>query len=239
MIVLGYDLESTGLDTTNDNIIEIGAIIYDTKERAPLEMLSCFVRPQRDLPDDYISPTGIRKEWLFKYGLSMPEAFGRLQKMISNSEPLCVAAHNGENFDKPLTLAELLRHNIVGHSIESMHWIDTRNDIPFKKEPASRSLVNLAAEHGYLNPFPHRAVFDVATMLKLLDFYDFPEILEESKKPWVTMRALVNFDTRQKAKDLRFTWDGTRQIWTKKVKENLIEREIENAKLIGVNLVKI
>ena len=235
MIVLGWDLESTGLDTANDSIIEIGAIVYDTENKVPLDIYSQLIRLSKNLPDDYMSPTGIKGDWLGQYGKSIHEAFGDVQKIIARSSPACVIAHNGENFDKPLTFAELDRANIVGHSLAKMHWLDPRTDINFKKEPASRSLTTLAAEHGFINPFPHRAIFDVITMLKLLDHYDFKEVFEESQKPRITVRALASFDTRQKAKDLRYSWNGT--IWTKIIKESDFKKEQEAAMAIDLKIV--
>lgn len=242
MIVLGYDLESTGLLVNEDRIIEVGAVLYDTDLRAPLEVFNSFVRPRDPLPEGYTSPTGIKGEWLVKYGISLPDAFGRVQHMIAAGDPVAVIAHNGIGFDKPLTIAELARHQIIGHELETLHLVDTRQDLPFIKEPTSRKLVHLAAEHGILNPFEHRAIFDVMTMLRLLDHFDFAAVLENSKQPLVTLRALVTYQMekeRQGAKELRYAWDGIKKLWTKQVRENAVERETAAAAEKGFDVVTI
>ena len=239
MIVLGYDTETTGLDTSKDRIIEVGAMLYETETRAPLEIFNTFIRPPDPLPAGWLSPTGIQGDWLVSHGMTLPEAFGRIQRMVAAMPEPIVIAHNGENFDKPITLAELERHIIRDHGIAGAHWIDTRYDLPFKKEPKSRSLVHLAAEHSFLNPFEHRAIFDVCTMLKLLGHYDFAEVYALSKVPLITIRALTNYDQRQLAKDARFSWDGDKKLWSKRVRENTFEREEAQAAEKGFKIVRL
>ncbi len=238
MIVLGYDLESTGLLVEQDRIIEVGAVTYDTEAKVPLEIFSAFVRAP-GLSEGYISPTGIKVEWLRQYGMSLPDAFGNVQRMIATADPVAVVAHNGENFDKPLTIAELRRESIVGHALEELHWVDTRNDLPFEKEPSSRRLTHLAADHRILNPFEHRSIFDVLTMLQVMDHYPFEAVLENSKIPWITIRSLTGYDDREKAKELRFSWNGEKRIWTKLIKENAYAREEAAAAEKGVKIVRL
>lgn len=238
MIVLGYDLETTGLLVDQDRIIEIGAIIYDTALKVPLEIFSSFVRAP-GLAPDYISPTGIKAEWLMKYGISLPDAFGHVQRMIAMSDPVAIVAWNGEAFDKPFTIAELRREIIIGHGLETTHWIDPMVDLSFEKKSSSRKLGHVAADHNFLNPFAHRATFDVLTMLQIMDHYQFPEVLARSKLPWIEVRCCVAKPDRQKAKDLRYGWDGDRVMWTKKIKEDAFAREEAAAALLGVKIVRI
>ena len=47
----------------------------------------------------------------------------------------------------------------------------------------TRSLPYLAADHGFLNPFPHRALFDVMTMIQIAGMYDINEILKYADSP--------------------------------------------------------
>jgi DNA polymerase III epsilon subunit-like protein len=239
MIVLGFDTETTGLNVKEDRIIEVGAMLYDTETRSPLRIFNTFVRPEPPLPEGYISPTGILGEDLTRHGVSLPDAFGEIQRMTVSMEPAIVIAHNGTNFDKPITLSELERHKIVGHGLMDAHWIDSRLDLPFKKEPKSRSLTHLAADHGFLNPFEHRALFDVCTMMKLLDHYDFNEVYALSKIPLITIRACTDYAQRQLAKDARFNWDGEKKIWAKNIRENAFEREEAQAAEKGFKIVKL
>lgn len=235
VIVLGLDCESSGLSVTEDRIHEFGAVLFCMNKKVPLQLYSCFVRPSIPMPDDYVSPTGIELAWLNQYGVSICDAFGEIQKMATKAE--CVVAQNGINYDKPLIESELCRHNIQNHLLKSIHWVDTRYDLPFDYTPKSRHLNHLAADAGFINPFPHRALFDAMTCVRLASMYDFEKVLAHSKIPWVNVRIMTNFDQKQIAKDLRYSWDG--RIWVKKVKEDQFEIEAAAAMARGVSVVKI
>ena len=94
----------------------------------------------------------------------------------------------------------------------------------------TRKLTHLAAEHGFLNPFPHRAVSDVLTMLKVLSHYDIAPVLESARQPSFTVKACVSYDDREKAKARGYRWDAARKIWTKIVKGHRLNDEIEACK---------
>ena len=91
-------------------------------------------------------------------------------------------------------------------------------DIPYPSVIRTRSLTALCAEHGFLNPFPHRALFDVAAMFKLLSNYDINRIVEIAKTPIIWIRARVSYDARQKAKDEKFMWDPNNKFWVRQVR---------------------
>ncbi len=237
VILLGVDTETTGTDAANDRIIEIGAILYDTEAKVPLHMFNSFIRHETE--EGYVSPTGIRGEWLRQYGMSLPNAFGEIQRILSMAEVKAAVAHNAVNFDKPIILAELERLAFQEHCFKDLHWIDSRYDLPFDPPPTSRRLIHLAAENGILNPFPHRALFDVLTMFKMMDNYDYEKVYEHSKIPWITVRVMTDFDQRQIAKDLRYSWNGDDKIWTKKVKEDQFDAEVKAAEARGVAVVRL
>lgn len=244
MLVCGADTETTGLDTANDRIIEIGAMLYDTDSKQPLRVFNAFIRPADPLPNGYVSPTGIKGEWLMAHGIPLHEAFGEFQKLISAMPEPIVVGHNIIGYDKPIIMAELKRHGIVGHAFESAHMIDTRQDLPLPSEPSSRKLVHMLPEFARtINPFEHRAIFDAAACLLLMSQFDFAEVLAISKLPLITVRALVTYEMekeRQGAKALRYNWSGPpKKIWTKEIRENALDRETKLAAAHGFEIVKI
>ena len=236
MRVLAIDFEATDKIPETARIIEVGAVLYDTAARVPLEVFNSFVR-HPDLPAGYVSPTGIQVEWLNEFGKSLPEVFGQVQHLYATGSPECIVAHNGLSYDKPLAMAELKRFNIVGHCFESCVWADTRRHVPFKESVGSKSLTNIAAEHLILNYFPHRALFDSMTMLKVLDHYVMQDVLANAKIPRITVRALTGYDDRQKAKDAKFIWDGTK--WIKEIAEDKLEEETMLADEKGFRIIKL
>jgi len=246
MIVLGYDVETTGLDTQKDSIVEVGAVVWDTEAKVPLEVYSAFVSGVEILPEHKTAMDihGIKPEWLKNYGMPFKIVFQNIAGFCRHYGIQYIVAHNGEGYDKPLTIAELTRAGIIDHPLTQIPWLDTRYDLPFETEPKSRSLNHLIADHGFLNPFAHRAVFDVLAMLKLMGMYDFNKIIEQSKIPWIITRALVDFDNKEKAKEMRFSWEniGDRKfpkMWVKKIRENLLEIEQKKAEEKNFKIVKI
>lgn len=236
--VLGLDFEATGLLEENPRILEVGAVLYDVDEKIPLAMVSEMVDPG-EIEPGYISPTGLRGSDVIEFGESFCLVMNQVEQMINRHKPDALVGHNIVNYDIPLLKKELERVAPFScPALLALPIIDTRQDLPFAKEPGSRKLVHLIAEAGFLNPYPHRAVFDVMACLKLMSGFDFTEVLAHSKVPFITMRACVSYDDRQKAKDARFSWEEAGGVkypkwWVKQVREDAVEREINQAKEKG------
>lgn len=242
MLVLGYDVETTGLDTSKDRIVEVGAVVWDTDKKLPIKIYSSFVSGVEILPEHStaLEINRIDPEWL-KYGKPLGSIFGDLAEECAIHGIEYIVAHNGENYDKPITMAEAERG---GFKFPELTWLDTRMDLPFEVEPKSRSLNHLALDQGFINHFAHRAVFDVLTMLKVMSAYDFSKIVEMSKVPWVIVRAMVDYDNREKAKEARFSWEmiGTDKYpkcWVKKIRENQLEAEVKRAEEKNFKVLRI
>lgn len=239
--LLGIDFETTGFDTGKDRITEIGAIVWDTDTGSPILIRQILLldEPMRDkfTPETVEMMkrvSNITPEMLEEFGESPMSALMELEQMCRLSRVEYIVAHNGENFDKPMLMSELQRHQVEAPTLRKLPWIDTRTDLPFEEEPDSRKLKHLALDCGFINPFPHRAVFDVAAMLKVLAHHDINKVLEYTKIPFVTVYAAVDYKDRQLAKDRRFSWEKIGEQtypkkWVKRIKENKLEEERRNA----------
>lgn len=237
MRLLGLDFETTGLDTGNDRITEIGMVLWDGEKHRPLLQSSIFVYDpgieERLTPETVLMMErvcGLTPQILKEFGVPAPLALSIVASMCEIHKPEYIVAHNGENYDRPLLMAELARHGTASDFLRSLPWIDTRVDIPFEHEPDSRKLKHMALDVGFINPFPHRAVSDVLTMLKILSCYDLEKVIAYSKIPFVTVRAMVDYKDRELAKARRFSWEklGDKVFpkqWIKKIKLDQLEKE--------------
>lgn len=232
--ILGLDLESNGLSTATDAITELGVCLWDVEQKKPLKILNELINQEGVVISKEITElTGITKELLEEFGYSPVVVFDMLEALVKRHKPEYIIAHNAENFDKPMLFANMDRiDRNLWPEFRKIPWLDSRTDLPFEKEPTSRSLNHLAMEHGYINFFKHRAITDVLTMLKLVGMYDFTKVVEMSKIPWITVRALVDYENRELAKAQRFSWEkiGDKtypKMWVKKIKQNTLEREVE------------
>jgi DNA polymerase-3 subunit epsilon len=228
--ICGIDLETTGLDLQKDFITEIAWIIKDVGDSKNLvQHSSLVITPLLFIPDEITLLTKITKLHLDAAGRELKLVLNDLFDDLENFKVDYIVAHNGENFDKPMLFANAQR---VGWDPArlSVPWLDTRNDIVFPPAWTSRRLSHLAAELGFLNPFPHSALFDVATMLKVLEHFNIDDVIRRSQEPWVVLRALTNYDEREKAKQRRFSWErcGDKtypKCWVKRVKASDVPSE--------------
>jgi DNA polymerase-3 subunit epsilon len=242
MRVLGIDFESTGLDTSAEAITEIGAVLWDTDEKKPLlsTQLICYDeyvegRINPEVEEMMARVSGIKQSFLREFGKPTVSQFAHLHDLYAHCQVDFIVAHNGENYDRPLALSTLKRVGFNTHILSSLPWLDTRQDIPFPTEPDSRKLKHLALDCGFINPFPHRAVFDVLTMLKVLSHYPIESVIAYSKIPYVTVRGMVSYDERQLAKDQRYSWEKIGEktypkCWVKKIKQDQLQTEQERCK---------
>ena len=213
MILLGVDVETSGLDPVKDRIIEIGAVTFDWDTKKPMQILSELVDPKMEdsefkLPEEITELTGITDEALGRYGGYEKDILHKLDQMIQFAD--FYVAHNGNAFDK-LFIQEAYRRNEM--VLGDQPWLDTMQDIKFPVSIKTRNLHHLGADHYTLNPFRHRAVFDVLTMFKVMEHYDLDAIIARSKEPTVYVQALVSFEEKDFAKDRGYRWFGPRKLW--------------------------
>lgn len=221
-LVIGIDVETTGLDHEKDKIIEVAAVLWDWDDAKPLKIISEIIDPLPDLEhsieiDPFITKlTGISESDTKLYGEPLTQVLDKVTDLYFQSG--IYVAHNAQ-FD---------RNFLVPHSsvFESAKWIDTKIDLPIDEEiHTSKKLVHLATTHGFLNPFAHRALFDVLTMLNICSRYDFEEVKKRSESPTVTVVADVSYQSRNLAKEAGFRWNAQDRLWIKEMKEIDLEKQ--------------
>lgn len=226
MLVLGVDTETTGLSLGSSRIVEMTAVLYDTETKIPVKIDSALIFHIDYIPIDPAAEKihGLSRSFLQAHSEQPIIVFRRLISLAERADAFC--AHNGNNFDKPMIGADMLRQFLY---LPEKIWIDTSTDIEYPAHMKSRSLRYLAADHGIYFPKErrHRSIHDVFTMLEILSHYDVNEVLERAKSPVVELRAVINYEQRDLAKQRRFHWDAVSKRWFKLVKEFDIEKEIK------------
>jgi DNA polymerase III subunit epsilon len=222
MLILGLDFETTGFDFEKDRIIEVGAVLWETETSMPVRLLSTLVK-HADAPPistEIARLTGIHQALLDQHGMPPSKAFGDLVAMAESATAM--AAHNGSRLDEPMFVAELRRHDIPSPPLP---WIDTCLDVPFPRHVTTRKLTYLGAEHGFLNPFSHRAVFDVLTMFRVLAAYPIGPILDSARQPIVTCVAIGLDERAEEPKKRGYRWRKSQQRWMKNLRAGQAEWE--------------
>lgn len=240
MLVLGLDFETTFTDPVDPNkcrIIEAGAVLWDTNTRMPLRLLN-QVTPWRFGPFDprVTELTGLTDETLEAHGRPLEVILGNLVGLMQLAEH--IVAHNGNMFDKPLFFAEMRRANLeVPTDIQSKLWLDTSVDVPYPAKIETRKLDFLAPSHGFLNPFAHRAIFDVLSMLKVLSHYDIHDVVRRATAPKAKLRAITQPPwtdggvSNKIAKERGFRYEADTKTWVKTVLADEVQAEINKGGL--------
>jgi DNA polymerase-3 subunit epsilon len=217
MRLLGLDFETTGLDPKNDVVTEVGAVLWDTERHSPVLIDNYFVfNGKTVLSDLIIRITGIQQKDLEEFGIPPQEGLIRLVELVEKCD--AIVAHN-KSFDKGFYDYWLNTTVSDAQEIKSVPWICSMNDIDYPEECKSKKLSYLASDHGFLNPFAHRAVFDVLTMLRVVDNYDISVILESAGQPDLVIEALVSFQNKDLARAEGFRWDAVKRKWLKTMKK--------------------
>jgi DNA polymerase III alpha subunit (gram-positive type) len=237
MRFLGIDLETTGLDISADRILKLGICLYDHKDCVLEREWTLFEDTYPPIKPEAFAVHGIKLDQVREFGDRPNEFFPKLAILIKRSKVDYMVAHNGTRFDFPMLLKSIERD--APESVEVFKHtakIDTALDLPVPETIQTRKLVHLAAEHGFLNPFPHSTLSDVKTMMSLFFRYPIEETLKRAASPTITIQAKVNFSTRELAKARRYAWDTDNQRWLKKVKLCDLEQELDGAEFEIVQL---
>lgn len=228
MRVMGIDIETTGLDREKDHIVELGYVIREVKGGvwAPknLSQGSFFIW-EDDFPDpmppEIYAVHKISSTHLQKAGVDYTKVFGTLMDLLDKYSVECFIAHNGLAFDKPFLEAK----DVYAKHWSDLPWVDTKAHVKYPVDCKNNNLLYLAAYHGFLNPFPHDALSDVQTMMRIIQHYDFEKLYARAKEPWVTLKADVKYDGRELARARGYQWNGEVKEWRKTVPQSEVAAE--------------
>lgn len=237
MIFLGLDFETTGLNCDADQIIDVGLAIWNTTTGQPVRLIGVLVTEaegettQRPISAEITTLTGITGAMLASpHAMHMTAALGLIARMMKTAD--AVVAHSGLEFDQLFLAAHFTRYGI---EMPPTPWIDTKLDLDWPENVTTRKLTYLAAEAGFVNPFPHRALFDAVTMMTLLQrritsgWYTDARFVEQAASPLMTVQADVSFEKKDLAKARGYYWKPETKSWLKSLRHCNALKEQENA----------
>lgn len=241
--VLGIDLEGVhenlieeGINFKVDRVTEIGAVLWDCEKAQPVQFLSELINEPDHLPHtpELTELTGIDDEMLNDWAhdkTTIPLVLSRLKDLMEKADFLM--AHNAHQYDRPMLEAMFKRYQ---QELPQKVWIDSLEDIEYPSRITHKSMAGLEHAHGFINPFPHRAVTDVLSMLKVAAHYDFDRMamLAQSKKVtlvaelqapnWRNKDEVEQFNRiKHKVSKARFRWDADQKKWKKRVHRLLLD----------------
>lgn len=214
-LVLGTDFETSGLDSARDRIVESACVLWDWDCALPLVVQSHLVAADVELSQEIVSLTGITNKLIEDYGVEEGAVFADLAYLMNKAD--YVMAHFGKDFDEKFARETFSR---LGMEWPDKLWLDSSIDVVYPKEVTTRNLQYLAAETGFVNPFRHRAVFDVLTMLRVASDYPLEAIVSRAQEPTLYVAAIVSYEEKDKAKERGYRWCGPQKTWWRKFKSS-------------------
>jgi DNA polymerase III alpha subunit (gram-positive type) len=250
MLVFLLDLESTGLDTTQARITEIGAMIcsFSNGKYEKLFSLSqlCWDIDYPPITEEVTRVTGITQELLLKEAKGPGEVMKMLSDMVETYKPKYSIAFN-RNYDEVLFRYEANRGNFgslqgIKELLETP-WICGMADIESHNQYKSWKLSHLALDYGVtVNPKElHRAIGDVELMRQMMEAASAdPDIMYAyQKEPRIYARAITEKPwtdggkSNEAAKKLGFNWEVPKgaepgvkfaTAWVKRIRESEFEK---------------
>ena len=209
MIIVGIDTETTGLND-DDEVIEIGYVIYDTETNYVLSSGSELLEPTK---------WGSEAEKFHK----IPESLTRVAKLkavdvdlvkrISAYKPSVILAHNA-SFDYPRIVK-------LWPGLKDFEWLCTKNDLDHAAvlgyQPQSTRLMHLALEYGFYIIGWHRAMSDSEYVCKIASKHDLEKALVNKKLPKYNITAGGRYNSCgiTLMKQLKFRWNDDIKLWSR------------------------
>lgn len=210
MILVGLDIEATGLDKVKDRPIEVGVALWTTKFNRSLETRALLVQSDGvKVTDEITEITGINQGMVDKFGYSSEEAFDETVYFVNQAE--AIVAFNGRRFDIPMFYQWAKR---IKKIFPDKQVIDPYEDLPMR----GQELITMCAKMGIYYD-PHEAGADVSAMLRLTGKFDFELVLTRAKSSVLIIQSKQDRNNNAAAKKHKFRWNPDEKIWWKAVKE--------------------
>lgn len=210
MIVVGLDLETTGLDKVKDRPIEVGLTLWTTKLNRGLDTRAYLVQSDGvKVTDEVTEITGITQQMCDRFGYPVEEAYEEMIYFVDKAE--AIVAFNGKRFDIPMNHAWAGR---LKNKFPDKFVIDPFTDLPMR----GQELITMCAKMGIYYD-PHEAGADVSAMLRLMAEFPFDLVLQRAKSPVIVVQSKQARSENDKVKKHKFRWNPDEKIWWKAVKE--------------------
>ncbi|OMI00037.1 DNA polymerase III subunit epsilon [Bradyrhizobium brasilense] len=228
-IAILLDVETTGLDTAKDEIIELGMVKFtylsDGRIGRVIDTFSCFNQPSIAIPIEITALTGITDEMVKDHGLDEE----RINAFVSDA--VVVIAHNA-GFDRKFMerYAPLLTQKAWACSVSEVEW----RGLGFEGSRLSYLLMKAGLFHE-----AHRAVDDCLALLEILamtlpqlDRTVLSVLLERARRKTIRIWAEQSpFELKDELKRRGYRWsdgaDGRPRSWYIDVDEPNQTAEIE------------
>jgi DNA polymerase-3 subunit epsilon len=195
--ILILDVETTSLDPSTGEVVEVGAILYSVEHRAVLQQVSTLL-PVKENPAEDVN--GISAEWVLSLANKLTPITPAIDMINMMESQADYAVAFNSDFDAAWFGWGYLPNILIP-------WSDAAC-IRYPKPSRSRSLVNLCLAHGIPVVSAHRALTDCQLLAQLLGHVeDLEWELERAAQPKDIVRAIISREDSGVAKEWGFVWN--------------------------------
>ncbi len=191
--IVVYDTETTGLDVSMDEIIQLSAIKIGKKGKV-LDTLDIFIEPTREIAQAAYETHGFDVEYIRSHGGT--SAAKALEQFSSFADGCVLVGHNNLAYD-----AQLLARQFRETGVQPPHLLAEYDTLliakQFYPQLENYKLATLCAHFGVTNESAHNALGDITATGQCL-----VRIIEESVQPTALERTA--FLVKHREKFLRF-----------------------------------
>jgi DNA polymerase III alpha subunit (gram-positive type) len=226
MKLLTFDLETTGFpENPKAKVIELSWALWDVTSGRIVKAQSDLIDAlgAEEVPDEIVEITGITTLMLRQNGIRLRDAMIPFLAVMDYADGLF--ARNGIKFDRVMLERDCLEEGI---ELPRLPLIDDYVDVAYPPKMKNCTLSHVAADHGFLNPFPHSGLGDVMTLIRVMQVggYDMKAALDSARTPMIEVQAHVSYQGRDLAKALGFKWNPEpEKTWTKVMRQGAYDPE--------------
>jgi DNA polymerase III subunit epsilon len=215
------DTETSGVDAKRDALLEVAAVLYDTKSAAIVLCESMLVHAESNAAAaiNGIPEALLRESWCGQRIEAVELLRGMMQVAEGVDPHPYFVAHNAA-FDRQW-LGEL--------GEDGQPWICSYEDASWPRVPGETgNLTSIALAYGVGVVRAHRAIEDCLTLAAVLTRVHEIEggldaWLARALEPKREIVALVSYERNQLAKNAGFRWNPDRKVWAKRIRESQVD----------------
>lgn len=184
--IVAFDVETTGLDTSNDYVIQLSAVKFDIDFNIIAEM-NKYVLPLKEftIADGAFEKHGISKEYLVANGLPMKEVGEEFIEFIESCDML---SYNGNRFDVKILSKDL---KAVGLDLDLNRTFYDALALEAKLQPRTLDAIYKKYTGKDLEN-AHNALYDVKATIEI-----FKHQLNTFTEQDVTLDEIMGFEESQ------------------------------------------
>lgn len=190
--IVAFDLETTGLNTQTDHIIQIGLVKFNKSTYEELGHIMFYIKPESDFSiDPYAQEKhGISKDFVIENGVLLRDVWGEISEFIGDYD---ILSYNGNSFDVPMLYNNLKRYNLEFDFVSHKYYdsmIVERKRIQYKLSETYKRYTGKELEDA------HDALADVRATVQVFkhQFEQVPDMFNDTEFTMISPEGFVKIN---------------------------------------------